>query len=74
MASVDGVRNLDLKASIVNGADRVLVHTQNRLLRTKISGGKERREYEDVHANTVGPSRPLTQSSVIPEGQIHPIA
>jgi len=37
-ASVDRVRNLNLKASIVNSSDAVLVHTENSLLGTNISG------------------------------------
>ena len=35
--SVDGVRNLNLKAAIVNSTNEVLVHTENNLLGTNIS-------------------------------------
>jgi len=72
VASVDGIRNLNLETSIVNSSNWVLIHSQNSLRGTNISARRESSRYKKVQANLVGPSRPLTESSVIPEGQIHP--
>jgi hypothetical protein len=68
MASGDRIRNLNLNlkaSSLIAPMGTMFILRMASL--GLISVGFARREYEELHTNTVDPSRPMTQSSLIPE-------